>query len=153
MPNWDTTEHGWGKILKVDIWQQKLNGKYVGQQYTSDWKSLGHSSEQHNFESVRGYKHVDLAVSLIRGIRQWWRGFYSNTVSLALKLTTSNPTRFNPQLFGNFTIVMHTFSSLQSYSPLIPLLVVSSSSQFFQMEILIEIRSELVFAWISNCSS
>lgn len=31
-------------------------------------------------------KHAALAVSLIREIRQWWRGFYSNTVSLALKL-------------------------------------------------------------------
>lgn len=49
------------------------------------WKSLGHGSE-HNFESGRDCKHVDLSVSLIRGIRQWWRGFYSNTVSLALKL-------------------------------------------------------------------
>lgn len=74
------------KILKVDTWQQKLNGKYVGQHCTSDWKSLGHRSKQHNLESIRGCKHVDLAVSLIRWIRQWWRGFYSNTVSLGLKL-------------------------------------------------------------------
>lgn len=86
MHNWDTIEHAGEKILKVDICQQKLNGKYVGQHCTSDWKSLGHSGEQYKFESVRGCKHAALAVSLITGIRQWWRGFYSNTVSLALKL-------------------------------------------------------------------
>lgn len=88
MRNWDTIEHTWEKNLKgwKKICQQKLNGKYVGQHCIRDWKSLGHSSEQHSFESVRGCKHAVLAVSLIRGRRQWWRGFYSNTVSLALRL-------------------------------------------------------------------
>lgn len=65
---------------------QEVKWKYVGQHCTSDWKSLGRSSGQQNFESVRGCKHAALAVILIRGRRQWRRGFYSNTVSLALKL-------------------------------------------------------------------
>lgn len=54
--------------------------------HKSDWKSQGYSSEQHKFESVRAHKHVTSAVVLVREIMQWWRQFYSNTVSFALKL-------------------------------------------------------------------
>lgn len=88
MHNWDSIECAGEKNLKGWHLSTEAKWKICGTVlHKSDWESQGYSSERHKFESGRAHKHVVASVVLsVREIMQWWRGFYSNTVSFALKL-------------------------------------------------------------------